>query len=573
MQQVTPGQANVVTYGVLNKTTVSPITTGTVVFYLRCKTGTNADKWWKGADGTWSATAVSAEVTGSPPTHTDSGIWKLSIASGAWTAGARYDLYAIESGNLNIIVPEEVLCETPVTGTGAYRITITVQDSSGDALQGARVAASADAAGENVQEDGVTDNFGHVTFRLSSGTYRLWVSKAGNNFVCPYTMTVAANNTNVYTVTATTATVSSADTAWTSTTLADQLVNELAIARDAPGGGVPDKLANIVRLAFEFVHNCHPWLWRRKRGTISLSAETSVLRLGDWSGTSAASLAGSYSGTKMDIWTAECTAAGTIGAGTVTVAVTDYEGLTVNTLSLGSTYTPDAAATVRNGITLAFAAGTLVEGDSLTIALKTSTAVFMLRDYGGATGSEVDYSDFSKLDQVWLEENDLNGALRFTSNMGEFEVVRKGHLEQSGTPGFAIIEFDRDIANQVNAGHIIRVAPAPSGSWSYDFVYLVKAPTLGDDTVPLWLPYMNAIWYHRAKMMAAIEYGKPEGIWQAAKISFHEVLSDAKEEQDEYHVSRPVFVSDPYGDLAALTSSCVMPDATNAHVGNLGFLR
>jgi len=565
MQQVTPGQANVVTYGVINKTTVDPITSGTVAFYLRCKTGTNADKWWKGSDSTWSATEESAGSAA----HTGSGIWKLSIATLAWTAGARYDLYAIESDNLNIIAPEEVLCETPVTGTGSYRIQITVQDSDSDVLQGARVAASTDASGENVQEDGTTDNFGHVTFRLSAGVYKLWVSKAGHNFSSPYNVTVSANDTNTYVVTATTATASAADTAWTRTTLCNQLINELAISRDAPSGGIPDKLANIATLAFEYVHSCHPWLWRRKRGTISLSTETSVLRLGDWSGTSEATLGGSYSGTKMDIWTATCTAAGTIGEETVTVVVTDYEGLTVATLSLGSAYTPGDASTVRNGITLAFSAGTLVLGDSLTVALKTSTAIFMLRDYGGAAGSEVDYSDFSKLDQGWLDENDQNGTLQFTSNIGEFERFRKSELGQTGLPALAIIEFDRDIANQQNASKLIRVAPAPNGAWSYDFVYLVKAPTLGDDTLPLWEPFMNSLWYHRAKMMAAIEYQKPEGVWQAAKISFNEVLEDAKGEQDEHHVSRPVFVTDPYNDIANLTSSSGVPYATDAHTGQL----
>ena len=104
MQSYTASIANTVAADMVAKADGTPITTGTVTFYLIAKTGVNAGKWFQTSDDSWQATE-SAAGTG---THTSDGHWTCSIDAAAWLADTRYSLYAKESGDLHIPYSEEV---------------------------------------------------------------------------------------------------------------------------------------------------------------------------------------------------------------------------------------------------------------------------------------------------------------------------------------------------------------------------------------------------------------------------------------------------------------------------------
>jgi len=99
MQSFSAGQANTVFLDVVTKTTGSPITSGTVNFYLIDKDGDNAGKWFRASDSTWQA----AESSAGEAAFKGGAAWELEIESAAWASGVNYELYAKESGDLNVI--------------------------------------------------------------------------------------------------------------------------------------------------------------------------------------------------------------------------------------------------------------------------------------------------------------------------------------------------------------------------------------------------------------------------------------------------------------------------------------
>lgn len=105
MQTFTPAAANTLWADMVARLDGSPITSGTVTFYLRALTGDNAGKWWRASDTSWQATEESAGAG----THRADGMWDVSIVAGAWVDGDRYVVYAKESGDLHIPYTEECL--------------------------------------------------------------------------------------------------------------------------------------------------------------------------------------------------------------------------------------------------------------------------------------------------------------------------------------------------------------------------------------------------------------------------------------------------------------------------------
>jgi len=104
MQTFRAGAANTVYANLVAKADGEPIVAGTVTFYLIAKNGSNAGKWFKTSDDSWSATEAAAG-TGA---HKSRGKWSCSIDAVAWISGVTYELDANESGNLNIPYSEEV---------------------------------------------------------------------------------------------------------------------------------------------------------------------------------------------------------------------------------------------------------------------------------------------------------------------------------------------------------------------------------------------------------------------------------------------------------------------------------
>jgi len=93
-----PAQANVRARTVDARADGSPITAGTVNYYVVALTGDNAGKWFRDSDDTWQA----AEAICGAMTHKADGHWTVSVAAGAWIDGVEYLEYAKESGDLHV---------------------------------------------------------------------------------------------------------------------------------------------------------------------------------------------------------------------------------------------------------------------------------------------------------------------------------------------------------------------------------------------------------------------------------------------------------------------------------------
>ncbi len=186
MQNFTAAAANTMMLTVIARANHSPIVAGTITFHLIAITGSNAGKWFKTSDDTWSAT----EQTAATATHKADGHWSASIDAAAWVAGTRYRLYAKESGNLHVPVSDEVL-ELSHSGVGSTAWVYTLSDEiTGEVITFATVWVSTDIAGTNVIARGTTSTAGTVTFYLDAGTYYVWRSKDGYSFTNPDQETV-----------------------------------------------------------------------------------------------------------------------------------------------------------------------------------------------------------------------------------------------------------------------------------------------------------------------------------------------------------------------------------------------
>lgn len=77
-------------------------------------------------------------------------------------------------------------------GSGALTYTVTVNDGSGNHIDGAEVWITTDADGDDVIAGTITtDASGIAVFTLDAGTYFLWKQKSGMNFTNPETIVVS----------------------------------------------------------------------------------------------------------------------------------------------------------------------------------------------------------------------------------------------------------------------------------------------------------------------------------------------------------------------------------------------
>lgn len=93
---------------------------------------------------------------------------------------------------------------------------------------------------------------------------------------------------------------------------------------------------------------------------------------GTWSGTSAATAGGAYTGLTNRTFTFTAAGSGTVGSSAVTFQWSDDLGGS-GTVQLAPGYTPGSAVTVADGVTVAFTAGTVVSGDDFSIAVTSPT--------------------------------------------------------------------------------------------------------------------------------------------------------------------------------------------------------
>jgi hypothetical protein len=87
--------------GMVAKASGSAITGGTVNYYLKCLTGTNAGKWYKNSDQTWAVAETANAMT-----HQADGSWTITLTeiggSNIFLDGVLYLEYAKESGDLHV---------------------------------------------------------------------------------------------------------------------------------------------------------------------------------------------------------------------------------------------------------------------------------------------------------------------------------------------------------------------------------------------------------------------------------------------------------------------------------------
>ena len=127
----------------------SPITAGTVNYYLKCKSGTNAGKWWRDSDQSWQATETANAMT-----HDVDGHWDVLLnagAAGPFVAGVRYREYVKESGNLHVPEGRLLACDA-APGTPGGPLLVGTGDGAVNP-SGGKVPATI-TAGDNSDKTG-----------------------------------------------------------------------------------------------------------------------------------------------------------------------------------------------------------------------------------------------------------------------------------------------------------------------------------------------------------------------------------------------------------------------------------
>ena len=103
-----PLQANTRTRSLVARADGTPITAGTVNYYLIALSGANAGKWFKTSDNSWDA----AEQIAGVMAHKVDGVWSVAVDAEAWpTSGVEYVEYAKESGDLHVPTSSMIRCE------------------------------------------------------------------------------------------------------------------------------------------------------------------------------------------------------------------------------------------------------------------------------------------------------------------------------------------------------------------------------------------------------------------------------------------------------------------------------
>ena len=126
--------------GMVAKASGSPITAGTVNYYLLALTGANAGKWWKNSDQTWAV-----GETANAMTHKADGCWTIALAASPFINAILYLEYAKESGGLHVAAEGRLLRGTTNVDEAAIKLkTDTI--GTGAATVAAPVAQNLDVA-------------------------------------------------------------------------------------------------------------------------------------------------------------------------------------------------------------------------------------------------------------------------------------------------------------------------------------------------------------------------------------------------------------------------------------------
>ena len=69
-------------FTIVDKSSGSGVTSGTVNWYLKNISGANAGKWWRNSDGTWQVTETANAMT-----HQADGHWTITLSASPWVDG------------------------------------------------------------------------------------------------------------------------------------------------------------------------------------------------------------------------------------------------------------------------------------------------------------------------------------------------------------------------------------------------------------------------------------------------------------------------------------------------------
>lgn len=135
-------------FSVVARADGSPITSGTVNYYLKALSGGNAGKWWRDSDQTWQASETANAMT-----HAADGHWTRALAATPWTSGVEYLEYVKESGDLHIPICRGLHCEyTPSADSNRYASADAVA-ISGDVTAADYLEAMLDGTGATLTLD------------------------------------------------------------------------------------------------------------------------------------------------------------------------------------------------------------------------------------------------------------------------------------------------------------------------------------------------------------------------------------------------------------------------------------
>lgn len=113
------GATNARAFTLVAKASGSPITSGTVNWYLKCVTGANAGKWWRDSDQTWQLAETANAMT-----HQVDGHWTRALAATPWLDGDLDLEYAKESGDLHVPVSRMLKVEYTPSADGSRRVDL-----------------------------------------------------------------------------------------------------------------------------------------------------------------------------------------------------------------------------------------------------------------------------------------------------------------------------------------------------------------------------------------------------------------------------------------------------------------
>jgi hypothetical protein len=120
-QTIEAGDTALRGFSLVKRADGSPITSGTVNWYLKALSGTNAGKWW-GTDNSWND---NDNDTLNPMTHQTDGHWTVDPGNPFATAGVRFLEYAKESGDLHIPVSRFLTANNTPIADGNKRVDVS----------------------------------------------------------------------------------------------------------------------------------------------------------------------------------------------------------------------------------------------------------------------------------------------------------------------------------------------------------------------------------------------------------------------------------------------------------------